>query len=107
MAKGFDERVWKELRKIPKGKVTTYKQIAITLGKPNAARAVGNACKRNHNAPKVPCHRVVCSNGSVGGYSRGAKRKIELLKREGISIKNNKVIAKKTKDNQTPLFNFF
>jgi len=87
----FDEAVWKLLKKIPKGKVTTYKQIAIALGKPNAARAVGNACKRNKNALRVPCHRVVLSNGKLGGYSKGLEKKIALLKREGVRIENRKV----------------
>ena len=88
----FDLSVWNLLKKIPKGRVTTYKRIAIALGKPNAARAVGNACNRNPNAPKVPCHRVVCSDGSIGGYAKGEKRKIALLKSEGITIKNNKAL---------------
>ncbi len=87
----FDQKVWALLKKIPKGKVTTYKQIAIALKKPNASRAVGNACNSNPNAPKVPCHRVVKSSGELGGYSKGLERKISLLRAEGIKIKNNKV----------------
>ncbi|MDP2973972.1 MAG: MGMT family protein [Candidatus Diapherotrites archaeon] len=92
MPTDFDSAIWNLLRRIPKGKVTTYERIAIALGKPNAARAVGNACNRNPFALKVPCHRVVCSNAGIGGYSKGAKRKIALLKSEGIRIKNNKVL---------------
>lgn len=92
MVKSFDERVWELLKKIPRGRVTTYKQLAIALGKPKAARAVGNACGRNPYAPKVPCHRVVKSNGELGGYSRGLKRKAALLEEEGVMVKNNKVV---------------
>ncbi len=88
----FDESVWLLLCRIPKGKITTYKHIAIALGKPNASRAVGNACNRNPNAPHVPCHRVVRSDGSIGGYAKGVKRKVALLKAEGVRIKNNKAL---------------
>ena len=88
----FDERVWNLLRRIPKGTVTTYKQIAAAVGNPNAARAVGNACNRNPDAPKVPCHRVVKSSGELGGYAKGAARKAALLRSEGIIVKNNKVL---------------
>jgi methylated-DNA-[protein]-cysteine S-methyltransferase len=56
------------------------------------ARAVGNACNRNRNGPSVPCHRVVKSSGQVGGYAKGKTKKIALLKREGVKIKNNKVL---------------
>lgn len=89
----FESKVWLFLKKIPKGKITTYKQIALALRRPNGARAVGNACNRNPYAPKVPCHRVVRSDGKVGGYSKGVKRKIELLGNEGIEIKNNKIVG--------------
>jgi methylated-DNA-[protein]-cysteine S-methyltransferase len=97
----FDESVWQLLRRIPKGKVTTYKRIAIALGKPNASRAVGNACNRNPNAPRTSCHRVVKSDGSIGGYAKGVKRKIALLRAEGVRIKNNKVL-----DLSKNMFNF-
>lgn len=92
MPTAFDEKVWQLLRKIPSGKVTTYKQIAIALGNKNAARAVANACNRNPNAPKVACHMVVKSDGSIGGYVKGVRKKIALLQSEGIVIKNNKVL---------------
>ena len=88
----FDLSVWNLLKKIPKGKVTTYKRIAIALGRPNAARAVGNACNRNPNASRIPCHRVVKSDAGIGGYNEGIKKKIALLKSEGIRIKNNKAL---------------
>ncbi len=88
----FDEKVWRILKKIPKGRITTYKQIAICLGNPLATRAVGNACNANPFSQKVPCHRVVKSSGETGGYAKGTKQKIELLEREGIKIKNNKIL---------------
>lgn len=87
----FNKKVWQALKLIPRGRVTTYKELAKYLGKPKAARAVGNACGKNLNAPKVPCHRVVKSDGSLGGYSGGVKRKIYLLKKEGVEILKGKV----------------
>ena len=77
----FQIAVWKELLKIPIGETTTYKNIAIAIGKPNSSRAVANACAQNPYAPEVPCHRVIRSDGSLGGYSAdgGIKRKQKLL----------------------------
>ena len=92
LAESFAIGVWRLLCRIPMGKVTTYKAIAIALGKPNAARAVGNACNRNPSAPKVPCHRVVKSDGGIGGYAKGVKRKSVLLEGEGIKIKGGKIM---------------
>jgi methylated-DNA-[protein]-cysteine S-methyltransferase len=88
----FDEKVWELLKKIPKGKVTTYGLIAKRLNS-KAYRAVGQACKRNENAPTIPCHRVIESSGKIGNYSAsgGIKMKIELLTKEGIKIKNNRI----------------
>jgi len=88
----FDEKVWRLLIKVPKGKVTTYGIIAKKLDT-RAYRAVGQACKRNRNAPSIPCHRVVESTGRVGNYSGegGTGRKIELLSKEGVKIKSGKV----------------
>ena len=86
----FQSKVYELLKQIPKGKVTTYKIIAEKLGV-EAYRAVGSACKRNPFAPKVPCHRVVASDGSLGGYSGGLKRKIELLEKEGVKVIDNKI----------------
>ncbi len=92
----FEERVWDLLEKIPKGRVTTYKIIAETMGS-QAFRAVGNACRRNPYAPRVPCHRVVNSNGRIGGFGgetsgKNIKKKITLLKREGIDVVNGKIV---------------
>ena len=74
--------------KIPKGTVKSYKQVAIAINRPKSARAVANACGRNPYAPKVPCHRVIRSDGSLGGFSApgGLKEKKKLLKKEGFSI---------------------
>jgi methylated-DNA-[protein]-cysteine S-methyltransferase len=92
--KNFNENCYDILKKVPKGKVVTYKQIARKL-KSKGYRAVGNAMNKNPYAPKVPCHRVICSNGDVGGFAHGSKKKIEILKKEGIEIKNNKIDLKK------------
>ena len=74
--------------KIPKGKVKSYKQVALSINRPRSARAVANACGKNPYAPKVPCHRVIRSDGSLGGYSGsgGIKTKKNLLKKEGFSF---------------------
>ena len=90
----FNQRVWKLCKKIPKGKVSTYKEIAEAMDI-KAYRAVGNALNRNPYAPVVPCHRVVNSDGRVGGFARGTAAKVKLLKKEGIEIKNNKIDLKK------------
>jgi methylated-DNA-[protein]-cysteine S-methyltransferase len=86
----FNEKCYKILRKVPKGKVTTYKEIAKVLNS-LAYRAIGNAMNKNPYAPAVPCHRVINSNGDVGGFFSGTKNKVRLLKTEGIEIKNNKI----------------
>uniref|UniRef100_A9A8M1 Methylated-DNA--protein-cysteine methyltransferase n=1 Tax=Methanococcus maripaludis (strain C6 / ATCC BAA-1332) TaxID=444158 RepID=A9A8M1_METM6 len=89
--KTFNEQCYDLLMQIPKGKVTTYKLIAEALNT-KAYRAVGNAMKNNPNVLTVPCHRVVNSNGYVGGYVNGVEKKIEFLKNEGIDISDNKII---------------
>jgi O-6-methylguanine DNA methyltransferase len=86
----FQEKVWAACSKIPKGKVSTYGQIARMVGKPGASRAVGNALNRNRSA-SVPCHRVVRSDGSVGGFAHGTKAKICMLEKEGVKIRSGKV----------------
>ena len=84
----FQIKVWKYLKNIPKGKARTYKQVAIAINSPRSARAVANACARNPYAPKIPCHRVIRTDGGLGGYSGpgGIKTKIKLLKIEGFSL---------------------
>jgi len=87
----FSLNVYRLVRQIPRGKVTTYKDIALLLGLPGAARAVGNVLKKNKNLPKIPCHRVIRSDGYPGGYILGKRKKVELLLREGVLIENGKV----------------
>jgi len=86
----FSERVWNLTARIPKGKVTTYKLIAEKLGT-RAYRAVGSALNRNPYAPKVPCHRVVNSDGKIGGFAHSWKKKMQLLKSEGIEFDGMKI----------------
>lgn len=93
MISNFQQEVFRITRKIPKGKVATYKQIAKAVGRPKAARAVGNALNKNKN-PKVPCHRVVKSNGEVGGFRKGAGVKIKILTKEGVKVENRGVNLK-------------
>ena len=85
----FQIKVWKEIIKIPKGKTKTYKEIAINIGHPNSARAVANACGKNPYPIIIPCHRVICSNGKLGGYSGtgGISEKRRLLKNENKETK--------------------
>lgn len=90
----FKDLVFEKTKLIPKGKVTTYKIIALAIGKPRAARGVGNALNKNCDS-KIPCHRVVRSDGAVGGYNKGTAAKIELLKKEGIKIIHKKVLLEK------------
>jgi O-6-methylguanine DNA methyltransferase len=82
MQKTFKQKVLDIVRKIPKGKTLTYKQVAAKAGSPNAYRAVGSVMKSNFD-PKIPCHRVIGSDGKMHGYNRGGtKNKLELLKKE-------------------------
>lgn len=78
----FQRRVWDELREIPSGATATYAQIAARIGSPNAVRAVAGACAGNHAALLVPCHRVVRTDGGMGGYKWGVERKKRLLEDE-------------------------
>ena len=80
----FQQLVWNEIEKIPYGETRSYKDIAVSIGKPRAARAVANACAKNPIPIKRPCHRVICSNGQLGGYSGpgGIETKKKLLERE-------------------------
>ena len=84
----FQKKVWNYLKTIPKGKVKTYKEVANAIGMPKAARAVANACGKNPFAPKIPCHRVIRSDGGLGGYSGrgGIKTKLRLLRSEKVDI---------------------
>ena len=85
----FQLKVWNYLKKIPKGKVKTYKDVAKAIRKPLAVRAVANAIGKNPYPPKIPCHRVIRSDGSLGGYSGkgGIKKKRRLLRFEKVYVK--------------------
>ena len=85
----FQLKVWNYLKKIPKGKVKTYSDVAKAIGKPLAVRAVANAIGKNPYPPNIPCHRVIRSDGSLGGYSGkgGVQKKRRLLRSEKVFIK--------------------
>lgn len=99
----FKEKVWAATKFIPRGKVSTYKEISRIINQPRAFRAVGQALNKNRNlyppkfsekilaGEKIPCHRVVRSNGFIGGYLKGQREKIRILKKEGIQIKNRRI----------------
>ncbi len=78
----FKDKVFALVKRIPKGRVMTYKQVAVKLGKPGASRAVGNILATNFD-PKIPCHRVIRSDGGLGGYNRGLANKRKILRKEG------------------------
>ena len=82
----FQKDVWEAIDKIPFGETRTYKELASSIGHPKAYRAVANACGKNPNPLSTPCHRVISSDGTIGGYSGkgGIKKKKALLKKEGI-----------------------
>jgi len=88
----FDRKVYEIVSKIPKGKTMTYGEVARLIG--SSPRAVGQALKRNPNAPRVPCHRVIHSDGRIGGYAGVADsvKKVRMLKKEGVKIdKENRI----------------
>ena len=84
--KSFAQKVYDVVAKIPRGSVMTYAEVARRAGNPRAARAVGNIMHNNPDTKRVPCHRVVRSDGTPGGYARGTKRKIAILRREGVHL---------------------
>jgi O-6-methylguanine DNA methyltransferase len=86
----FQQKVYNIVKKIPKGKVLTYKQVAEKLRNKNLARAVGNALNKNRDL-KIPCHRVIRTDGKIGGFNKGAKKKVNLLRGEGLKIKNSRI----------------
>lgn len=97
MTENFRDKVLSLVCRIPRGKVTTYKQLAHAAGKSKAYRAVGNILSKNPDPYDIPCHRVVRSDGKVGGYQKGRNRKEELLREEGVTIQNGKVSLEKHK----------
>lgn len=88
----FEQNVLHTIKKIPLGKITTYGLLAQAIKKPGSARAIGNALHKNPCAPQIPCHRIIKSDGSIGGYAKGIDSKIRLLKQEGIEVTFNKKI---------------
>jgi len=89
----FQDTCYKALQiNVPAGRVITYKNLAILTGNPRASRAVGNAMNKNPFAPHVPCHRVVKSDGSIGGFASSIEKKIQLLREEGIEIDGDRKI---------------
>ena len=87
----FEKQVLEAVKRIPSGKVATYKEVAKAIGKPLAYRAVGNALAKNPYPIKIPCHRVIKSDLSLGGYSQGKEKKKKLLEEEGIEFEGEKV----------------
>ena len=84
------EKCYQLLLRVPEGQVATYKALAEAIGT-RAYRAVGQAMNRNPRLIEVPCHRVVCINGEIGRYALGVEKKIELLQKEGVVVKGNRV----------------
>jgi O-6-methylguanine DNA methyltransferase len=94
----FKDQVYVLIRKIPKGKVATYGQVASLVGSPGAARAVGMCMKTNPDAPQTPCHRIVASDGQLTGYSAegGISKKKRMLREEGVQFVGDRVDLKRS-----------
>ncbi|MEX0640119.1 MAG: MGMT family protein [Nitrosopumilaceae archaeon] len=88
----LSELVYKKLTKVPEGNVTTYSELAKAVGLKNGQRAIGQIMKKNPFPVIIPCHRVVKSDGKIGGYAYGVKVKINMLKKEGIKIQDGKIL---------------
>ena len=88
----FQSDCYEALKKVPKGKVITYAGLARMIGRPKAHRAVGSAMNKNPYAPQVPCHRVVKSNGGLGGFATDIEVKIKRLQEEGVMVSDNKIV---------------
>lgn len=91
----FTQKVHAAAKKIPRGKVSTYGAVAFAVGDPGAARAVGNALNKSPGMPSCPCHRVIRSNGDVGGFANDTPAKVALLKKDGVVVANNWVDLRK------------
>ncbi len=90
--KSFADWVYECLRRVPRGRVISHQDLAKAVGSPGAARAVGNALKANPDVPGTPCHRVVCSDGTIGGYQKGLNKKVALLRADGVKVEHKKNI---------------
>ena len=88
----LDEKIYKKLLEVPKGKITTYGELAKAVGFTNGQRAVGKIMNKNPYLVIIPCHRVVKSDGKIGGYAYGEEIKENMLKKEGIKIKDGKIL---------------
>ena len=88
----LEEKVYKKLLEVPKGKVTTYGELAKAIGLKNGQRVIGRIMNKNPYPVIVPCHRVIKSNGKIGGYAWGEKVKSKMLSNEGIKIKDGKIL---------------
>lgn len=90
----LEHKVYKKLLKVPKGKVTTYSELAKAVGLKNGQRVIGRIMNTNPFPVIVPCHRVILSSGKIGGYAWGEKIKTNMLSKEGIKIKKGKILDK-------------
>lgn len=88
----FERDVYRAVIRIPKGQVRSYKWVAEKIGRPGASRAVGNALNKNPYIGIVPCHRVVRSDGSIGGYRKGSSVKRKILEREGVDLERYRLL---------------
>ncbi len=88
----LEEKVYKKLLEVPKGKITTYGELAKVIGLKNGQRVIGKIMNKNPYPVIVPCHRVIKSDGKIGGYAWGEKVKAKMLLNEGIKIKNGKIL---------------
>ncbi len=87
----IEKKIYRKLLQVPPGKITTYKELASSVGLQNGQRVIGQIMKKNPFPVIIPCHRVVKSNGEIGGYAYGTNIKKSMLVKEGILIKNNKI----------------
>lgn len=94
----FQQKLYDKLREVPRGKVTTYQDLAHAIGT-KAHRAVGTAMNKNPFAPEVPCHRVVKANGEIGQFAHGKEQKLAMLLAEGVEVKDNKIDLAKFRHN--------
>ena len=88
----MEEKIYEKLIQVPSGKITTYGELARSVGLQNGQRLIGQIMKKNPFPVIIPCHRVVKSDGKIGGYSYGEKVKLKMLEKEGIKIKDGKII---------------
>ena len=93
----LDEKIYKKLLEVPKGQITTYGELARSIGLKNGQRVVGKMMNKNPYPVIIPCHRVVMSTGKIGGYAYGENVKIKMLNDEGIEIQNGHIIDLKNK----------